>query len=171
MLRTRETLVPRSAPGPPWCPVRVPAIVLNGVTPFETLLHAETAPLTRRLLRLLGDPDAAEDLRQETLARAWRVASRDWPAERLRGWLHRTATNLALDELRRRRRRAELPLEEAFAPAGPAEPETVGGDARTALAALSPHQRLLLLLRHEAGSRCGRSARCSTSPRKRPASG
>jgi putative glutamine amidotransferase len=124
---------------------------LNGVTTFETLLHAETAPLTRRLVRLLGDRDAAEDLRQEALARAWRLAPRDWPAERLRGWLHRTATNLALDELRRRRRRAELPLDEAFAPAGPGEAEGLGGDARIALGTLTAHQRLLLLLRHEAG--------------------
>ncbi|MDP9385167.1 MAG: hypothetical protein M3P50_08045, partial [Actinomycetota bacterium] len=80
------------------------------MSPFDDLLHEQTAPLRRRVCRLLGDPDLAEDVTQEALLRAWRAAPRDLGPERTRAWLHRTATNLAVDELRRRRRRAELPL-------------------------------------------------------------
>jgi RNA polymerase sigma-70 factor (ECF subfamily) len=73
---------------------------------FDAILAEQAAPLTRRLLRMVGDRETAEDLRQETLARAWRSAPRGAQAPVLGAWLHRTATNLALDELRRRKRRA-----------------------------------------------------------------
>jgi RNA polymerase sigma factor (sigma-70 family) len=116
---------------------------------FETVLTEQIGPLTRRAARMVGDAQTAEDLRQETLARAWRSAPRDLPAGALRAWLHRTTSNLALDELRRRRRRGELALGDAGLPAAQTEP----GDrtARDALAALTAHERLVLLLRHEAG--------------------
>ena len=114
---------------------------------FETVLTEQIGPLTRRAARMVGDAQTAEDLRQETLARAWRSAPRDAPAAALRAWLHRTTTNLALDELRRRRRRDEVALSDAGVPA------VQHGDtgAREALARLSAHERLVLLLRHEAG--------------------
>jgi putative glutamine amidotransferase len=125
------------------------------VQPFHATLADEDDRLTARLRRLLGDPDAAEDLRQETYARAWRSAPRDLPEPALRAWLHRTAHNAGIDELRRRRRQPELHWDEETAPDvargvgddGPAADH----DAREALAALTAHQRLLLLLRFEAG--------------------
>jgi putative glutamine amidotransferase len=113
---------------------------------FETVLTEQIGPLTRRAARMVGDAQTAEDVRQEALARAWRSAPRDMPAAALRSWLHRTTTNLALDELRRRRRRDEVALTDLSAARSDAEPE-----AREALAALTAHERLVLLLRHEAG--------------------
>jgi putative glutamine amidotransferase len=114
---------------------------------FQTVLTEQIGPLTRRAARIVGDPQTAEDLRQETLARAWRSAPRDAPDAVLRAWLHRTTTNLALDELRRRRRRDETALTDlTAATAAPTDPV-----ARDALAALTAHERLVLLLRHEAG--------------------
>ena len=113
---------------------------------FETVLSEQIGPLTWRATRMVGDAQTAEDLRQETLARAWRSAPRDMPAPALRAWLHRTTTNLALDELRRRRRRDEVALSEVAGVRSDAEPE-----AREALATLTAHERLVLLLRHEAG--------------------
>ena len=65
-------------------------------------------PLTRRLERIVG-ADAAEDLRQEAFARAWKSAPRDAEHGHLRAWVHRTAHNLAVDELRRRRVRDWVP--------------------------------------------------------------
>jgi anthranilate synthase component 2/putative glutamine amidotransferase len=114
---------------------------------LEALLVAETPLVTRRLRAVVGDRETAEDLCQETLSRAWRAAPRDGDREHLRAWLLRTARNLAVDELRRRARRRQVALSEEL-PAAPA-----GGDAlaREALAALTPHQRLVLLLRFEAG--------------------
>jgi putative glutamine amidotransferase len=118
-----------------------------GVTTFETRLLDAAAPLGPRLERLLGDRHAAEDARQEALLRAWRSAPRHLGPEALRAWLHRTATNAALDELRRRRRRPELPEEHDVA----APDLDRDGDAAAALARLTAHERLVLLLRFEQG--------------------
>jgi RNA polymerase sigma factor (sigma-70 family) len=124
---------------------------------FDAILTEQTAPLTRRLARMVGDRETAEDLAQETLARAWRSAPREAQAPVVRAWLHRTATNLALDELRRRKRREHVPLHAGMA-AEPAALGTGGAAAgprdprlREALAQLTAHQRLVLLLRFEAG--------------------
>ncbi|HET6509628.1 MAG TPA: sigma-70 family RNA polymerase sigma factor [Baekduia sp.] len=117
---------------------------------FDAILTEQAGPLTRRLARMVGDRETAEDLRQETLARAWRRGPRDASPPVVRAWLHRTATNLALDELRRRKRREHVPLRETLAAAG-------GHDGQRdplladALASLTAHQRLVLLLRFEAG--------------------
>jgi anthranilate synthase component 2/putative glutamine amidotransferase len=114
---------------------------------FEALLVAQAPAVTRRLRALVGDRETAEDLCQEALSRAWRVPVLQGDPERLRAWLLRTARNLAIDELRRRGRRDHVALTDDL-PGVPA-----GGDApaREALAALTPHQRLVLLLRFEAG--------------------
>lgn len=117
---------------------------------FDAILTEQAGPLTRRLARMVGDRETAEDLRQETLARAWRGGPRGAQAPVVRAWLHRTATNLALDELRRRKRREHVPLHAALADAhgddGQRDPLL-----RDALASLTAHQRLVLLLRFEAG--------------------
>jgi putative glutamine amidotransferase len=114
---------------------------------FEALLVAQAPAVTRRLRAVVGDLETAEDLCQEALSRAWRFPSLEDDPARLRAWLLRTARNLAVDELRRRGRRDHVALTDDL-PGAPA-----GGDglAREALAALTPHQRLVLLLRFEAG--------------------
>ena len=67
--------------------------------------HAK--PLYRFLLRLtLGDHEAAEDLLQETMLRAWRkldLLATDIPA--LRPWLFTVARNVAIDGARARQAR------------------------------------------------------------------
>jgi putative glutamine amidotransferase len=117
---------------------------------FDAILTEQTGPLTRRLARMVGDRETAEDLRQETLARAWRSGPRGAQAPVVRAWLHRTATNLALDELRRRKRREHVPLH-AGLDAGDDDSARRDPVLRDALAALTAHQRLVLLLRFEAG--------------------
>ncbi len=63
---------------------------------LEALIHDEQDGLTRRLARTLGgDHAAAEDVRQEAFARAWRSLPRELDPERQRAWLRRTAANLA----------------------------------------------------------------------------
>jgi putative glutamine amidotransferase len=114
---------------------------------FEALLVAQAPAVTRRLRALVGDRETAEDLCQETLSRAWRAAPRGVEPERVRAWLMRTTRNLAVDELRRRARRDHVVLADEI-PAAPAEGDAL---ARDALGALTPHQRLVLLLRFEAG--------------------
>ena len=118
---------------------------------LEALIEEQTAPLTRRLTRMLGDPESAADVRQEAFARAWTSAPAGLDADRLRGWLHRTATNLALDELRRRRVRDAVPLSDALDAAVPDGDQDAALEAREALSRLTPHERMVLLLRFQAG--------------------
>jgi RNA polymerase sigma factor (sigma-70 family) len=117
---------------------------------LDRIFSEQRGGLARRLERMTGDSATAEDLCQETFVRAWRHAPRDAPPEVLRAWLHRTAGNLGVDELRRRARRPALAADgPGFAEAAPAAAED--GAAREALAALTAHERLVLLLRFEAG--------------------
>ena len=118
---------------------------------FESLYDELRDPLTRRLERLVGDARTAEDLRQEAFARAWKSGPRDAGRGHMRAWLHRTAHNLAIDELRRRRTRDWVPYDDELAPAFyDADPEERIA-AREALERLSAHERFLLLMRFEGG--------------------
>lgn len=127
--------------------------------------------LTAYLRRLVARADAAEDLAQNSALRAIEAIDRA-PAreEELRPWFYRIATNLALDELRRRGRRRETWLVEAktAAEANPdfvrrafarrGSPETAG-IAREHLAVcfgctlgqLAPEEAAALLLKEVAG--------------------
>jgi putative glutamine amidotransferase len=118
---------------------------------FESLYHELQGPLTRRLERMLGDRRTAEDLRQEAFARAWKSAPRDAGHGHMRAWVHRTAHNLAIDELRRRSVRDWLPYEDGLTPAF----EDADADERIAaaeaVARLNAHERFLLMMRFEGG--------------------
>ena len=60
--------------------------------------------------RFLGERQAAEDAAQEAFLRAYRSLAR-FRGGSARSWLLTIVANVARDELRRRRRRPELPLE------------------------------------------------------------
>jgi RNA polymerase sigma-70 factor, ECF subfamily len=56
------------------------------------------------LLHLLGNAELAEDLSQETFVRVWKALPHlQKPHHQMSAWLYRIATNLAYDQLRRRR--------------------------------------------------------------------
>src|SRR3954469_1151268 len=63
--------------------------------------------------RLVGSREEAEDLMQETYARAFRSWRSFQPGTNLRAWLLRILTNLNIDRARARQRRPQTePLEE-----------------------------------------------------------
>jgi RNA polymerase sigma-70 factor, ECF subfamily len=83
----------------------------------ELRLEQHRAELTGYCYRMLGSPFDAEDAVQETLLRAWRAFESFEGRSAVRSWLYKIATNVCLDMLGGRSRRARpMDLGPASAP-------------------------------------------------------
>lgn len=106
---------------------------------FDSRLMAARKRVYNLAYRMLGNSSDAEDVTQETLVRAWsRRASYD-PTRSFDAWITRIATNLSIDQMRRRRSRAEVSLDTP----SPAEPESERGSIELTDLSQNPEQMLM----------------------------
>jgi RNA polymerase sigma-70 factor, ECF subfamily len=117
---------------------------------FAAVVHVYDRRLRGLAYRILGDPDRMDDALQEAYVRAFRALPRFRGDARLSTWLFRITYNACLDELARARKVAYLPLDElagqASASPEPGDALAVRGQLETALEALSPEERAVVLL-------------------------
>ena len=130
---------------------------------FRELVERHSRAVFRVAYRVTGRVEDAEDVVQETFLRAYRQLDRFEARANFRTWLHRIATNCAVDLLRARPKReiAEEPegLERAASAAGggpPAAERTVLGvqireRIAGAMALLTEMERAAFTLRHFEG--------------------
>jgi RNA polymerase sigma-70 factor (ECF subfamily) len=77
---------------------------LNTPTEFERAYSRFLPPVRAKCRRLLGRSHSAEDVAQEAFLRLWKSGAADGDPRAIMAWLYRTATRLAIDVLRDRRR-------------------------------------------------------------------
>ncbi|MEX0625642.1 MAG: RNA polymerase sigma factor [Chloroflexota bacterium] len=122
---------------------------------FDRIFTEYSAPIYNYALRMVGDPDRAADIAQDTFIKAYRKLDTLTDASSTRSWLYRIATNTAIDEMRRRRNVVPMgvdedhPVEQADSGPGP-ETQVLSGlmDERIgrALLRLRPNHRQCLIL-------------------------
>jgi len=123
---------------------------------FDAAYHSHHPALYRYVHRLVGDPDLAADVVQESFVR---LLDHPLPDDEVRRWLFTVATNLVRDDARMRTRRQRLLAERYersdLSPDAAEEPDRTAvrseriAAARVALDALSERDRQMLLMREE----------------------
>ena len=99
-------------------------IAIRDAEAFEMLASRYRDALRRYLSGMTRDSNVAEDLLQETLLRVWTRAEQ-WNGQgTVKSWLFRVATNLALNDMRNRKRRREQTLDTGHADSDFGTPDT-----------------------------------------------
>ncbi len=82
-------------------PISIDALKAGDREAFATMVDTYSPSLYRLALRMLGDPEEAEDVLQETFINAYKGMSRFEGRSKLGTWLYRIASNQALMRLRK----------------------------------------------------------------------
>ena len=122
---------------------------------FDKLVRNIRDMIWRFCLRMLGNPQAAEEAAQDILVRVYRARASYQPSARFRTWLFRIATNHCLNERQRAWRRHEVGTAEGTAglslasgqdPGATSEAAQLARAVQQALDALPPRQRAAVVL-------------------------
>lgn len=99
---------------------------------FTVLVTKYKDPVTNYLNTMVGNYDVAVDLAQETFLRVYRNIGRYSNIYQFSTWIYRIATNLAIDEIRYRKRRGRVFYNNVWGrtPAGESRPELQISDER-----------------------------------------
>jgi RNA polymerase sigma-70 factor (ECF subfamily) len=143
---------------------------------FETLVHRYDRDVLRLILNVLRSPEDARDVYQDAFLKIYRNLHRFRVESSFYTWIYRIVTNACLDHLRRRRCRPEDQApegnaglrEEALAgdffdrqqerrlegnPERQVLGHEIGRQIETALASLSPRERMIFEMKHREGLR------------------
>jgi RNA polymerase sigma-70 factor (ECF subfamily) len=91
-------------------------------TAFAELVGRYRNQITNYIYRMTNDYDGAVDLAQETFVRVYRAADRYQTSHAFSTYIYRIATNLAISEMRKRKRRRMVSLTGFFQGKDGAEP-------------------------------------------------
>jgi RNA polymerase sigma-70 factor (ECF subfamily) len=141
-------------------------------TAFDTLVRQYEHQVLRLALHLTGSEHDAEDIYQEAFLKAYRYIGNFRFECSFYTWIYRIVTNLCLDQLRRRKTRREdhavvvdragdeidllaaVSDDRSFSnPARELDRKVLGERIQTALAKLTPRERMVFELKHYQGLR------------------
>jgi RNA polymerase sigma-70 factor (ECF subfamily) len=92
--------------------VRLMRLVARGDTSaFEEVIERHQALVAGTVARMLGSNSDVDDIAQQVFIRVWKSARRYVPRAKFTTWLLKITRNLVFNELRRARRRAQVPLQ------------------------------------------------------------
>lgn len=127
---------------------------------FEQLVERHQRLVVGTVARMLGNTSDAEDIAQQVFVRVWKSAKRYVPRAKFTTWLLKITRNLVFNELRRRSRHPQVPLqseteeeerpirdEHAVAPDASLLEQELQKAIDAAIANLPETQRLAVILR------------------------
>ena len=115
---------------------------------FEELVELYQARLVTVMHHLVGNNEEAEDLAQEVFLRVYRARKTYRPRAKFSTWLFTIANNLALNALRSRQRKPEIPLDvRDSGPLGPRPAEQLVRDRANQPSQRIQQQELVVIIR------------------------
>jgi RNA polymerase sigma-70 factor (ECF subfamily) len=92
--------------------VRLMELIGRGETAaLEQLIERHQALVAGTVARMLGSNSDVEDIAQQVFIRVWKSAARYTPRAKFTTWLLKITRNLVFNELRRTKRRAQVPMQ------------------------------------------------------------
>jgi len=145
--------------------VRAMQLVRAGdMAAFEELVERHQRLVVGTVARMLGSNSEVEDIAQQVFVRVWKSAQRYVPRAKFTTWLLKITRNLVFNELRRRSRHTQLPLqvesednerpirdERALAPDASLLEQELQRAIETAIGQLPETQRMAVVLRRYDG--------------------